>query len=119
MLFLLSHHVFGNFSGRSTKWIETKYKISTTQDLVYAEVLDFAGNRRSLKLDLSLPTDDQPPACGRPLLILIHGGAFLAGSKSDGLLANGRQDFAKEVMLPPQWITDWACLIRISRCIVM
>jgi hypothetical protein len=83
------------FQVEAQKWIETKYKITTTQDIVYSEVLDFAGNRRSLKLDLSLPTDDQPPACGRPLLILIHGGAFLAGSKSDGLLANGRQDFAK------------------------
>lgn len=80
---------------KAQKWIDTKYKIVTTQDLVYAEGLDFAGNKRSLKLDLSLPTDDQPPACGRPLLLLIHGGAFLGGSKSDGLLANGRQDFAK------------------------
>ena len=36
------------FQVEAQKWIETKYKISTTQDLVYAEVLDFAGNRRSL-----------------------------------------------------------------------
>ncbi|MBK8405816.1 MAG: hypothetical protein IPL25_17625 [Saprospiraceae bacterium] len=80
------------------KWVEQKYAISTTSDVPYAEVVDFAGNKRALKLDLSLPTDDQPPLCGRPLLLLIHGGAFLAGSKNDGLLNSGMKDFAKEVM---------------------
>ncbi|MBK6352068.1 MAG: T9SS type A sorting domain-containing protein [Saprospiraceae bacterium] len=77
------------------KWVEQKYAISTKTDVPYAEVVDFAGNKRTLKLDLSLPTDDQPPVCGRPLLLLIHGGAFLAGSKNDGLLNSGMKDFAK------------------------
>ncbi|MCB0635397.1 MAG: carboxylesterase family protein [Lewinella sp.] len=74
---------------------DTVYTITTATDLPYAAAVDFAGNERQLTLDLSVPTDDEPPACGRPLLLVIHGGAWLAGSKDDGTIRRMREDFAK------------------------
>jgi acetyl esterase/lipase len=77
------------------QWVDTVYAIQTFSNIPYGTAADFAGNQRTLMLDLSLPTDDQPPACGRPLMIVIHGGAFLAGRKEDPSPSRIRADFAK------------------------
>jgi acetyl esterase/lipase len=76
-------------------WVDTLYAIQSTTGLPYGEASDFAGNLRSLALDISWPVNDSPPACGRPLILLVHGGAFIAGSNTDFFPARLRQDFAK------------------------
>lgn len=77
------------------KYVDTMYTISSTFDISFGKAPDFAGNQRNLKLDISVPTNDTPPSCGRPLLIVVHGGAFVAGDKSEGSIKRFRQDFAK------------------------
>lgn len=77
------------------KWVDTSYRITSHLNIEYGISTDFAGNERSLKFDLSYPTNDTPPSCGRPLIVLIHGGAFLTGSKEDASIISMRQDFAK------------------------
>lgn len=74
--------VFSVLSGEAQKWIDTIYSYQKISDIPYGHGIDFAGNNRTLKLDLYEPVGDTIPACGRPLLIAIHGGAFLSGSKS-------------------------------------
>lgn len=76
-------------------WVDTTYAIQTETDIEYGEAVDFAGTSRSLLLDVSYPTDDTPPACGRPLLVMVHGGGWFAGSKSDFVPKRIREDFAK------------------------
>jgi len=76
-------------------YTDTLYTIQTETDITYGTATDFAGNERALSLDISYPTNDEPPACGRPLLIAVHGGAWLAGSKSDAVPVRLREDFAK------------------------
>ncbi|GJM33771.1 MAG: hypothetical protein DHS20C18_27720 [Saprospiraceae bacterium] len=77
------------------QWVDTTFSIASFLDIEYGTVTDFAGNERSLKMDISVPIGDTIPVCGRPLMVVIHGGAFIAGSKEAGFLGRFRADFAK------------------------
>lgn len=77
------------------KWVDTLYQIQQTNNIEYDVQADYAGNMRSLTMNICVPTNDNPPICGRPLLIAIHGGAFLAGSKDADLPPAMIRDFAK------------------------
>jgi predicted esterase len=88
-LLLLPSLIFGQI------WIDTMYSIQTQNDVVYGTATDFAGASQDLELDISYPLGDVPPACGRPLLVMIHGGGWFAGDKNDGYAKRIREDFAK------------------------
>lgn len=75
-------------------WVDTLYDYTQTT-VVYGTATDFAGNSRELHLDICIPEGDVPPACGRPVLIAIHGGAFLGGTKNDPTPQQWMKDFAK------------------------
>lgn len=80
---------------QSQTWVDTLYQITTIENIPYGTATDFAGNERLLSMDISYPTNDVPPVCGRPLLVAIHGGAFISGNKSSDLPPLWRQHFAK------------------------
>lgn len=82
-------------SAYSQQWVDTLYQIRTERDVAYGRAVDFAGNNRSLTIDISYPLNDSPPQCGRPLLVAVHGGSFMAGSKDDPTPHQWRIDFAK------------------------
>lgn len=96
LYFLTSLFLFTNSVKLSSQaWVDTLYQIETIEDIVYGEAIDFAGNLRSLLMDISYPTNDTIPENGRPLLIAVHGGGFIAGSKVEGLPPYLMRDFAK------------------------
>ncbi|MEZ4688409.1 MAG: hypothetical protein R3B47_20820 [Bacteroidia bacterium] len=90
----------GLLSGQ--KWVDTLYTIQSSFDVSYGTAIDFAGKERTLEFDISWPTNDTAPACGRPLLVMIHGGAWIAGSKSDAVPARMREDLPSVAMWPLQ-----------------
>ncbi|MDA8886788.1 alpha/beta hydrolase [Bacteroidia bacterium] len=57
--------------------------------------LTFLVKLKKLEMDISYPTDDTIPVCGGPLIVLIHGGTWLLGSKEDVSVVRMREDFAK------------------------
>jgi acetyl esterase/lipase len=79
---------------KAQKWIDTLYQVQKIENVVYGSDVDFAGNLRELKMNIFLPINDTPPSCGRPLLIAVHGGAFLAGNK--------------DADAPPYWAKQFA-----------
>jgi hypothetical protein len=85
----LSNHVIAQ------NYIDTVYTIATESNIVYGSATNFAGESINLEMDVSYPTNDNPPSCGRPLVILIHGGAWITGSKNESFISALRQDFAK------------------------
>jgi acetyl esterase/lipase len=89
LIFAFSSH------GLSQKWVDTLYQIKIDRDLPYGTVTGFSGKTETLFLDVAYPTNDTIPYCGRPLVIVVHGGAWLAGSKDDVQVQNLMQDFAK------------------------
>ena len=77
------------------KWVDTLYGIQQTNNVIYDTQPDFAGNLRALHMNITVPINDTPPSCGRPLLIAIHGGAFISGNKDADAPPAIMRDFAK------------------------
>lgn len=80
---------------KAQKWVDTIYKTIQISNIVYGTAVDFGGQNRILRMDVSMPSNDTPPICGRPLLIAIHGGAFMAGNKSTGAPPLFMKEFAQ------------------------
>jgi hypothetical protein len=81
-------------NAQTIPWVTKQY---TTKDttVVYHTAVDYRNLNVALSMDVTQPTNDPPRTCGRPLMILIHGGTFMYGSKADANMALLRQDFAK------------------------
>jgi hypothetical protein len=77
------------------KWVDTVYAIREIKNIEYGVAVDFGGTSRSLHMNICIPQNDVPPSCGRPLIILIHGGAFMAGNKDIDAPPRLMKDFAK------------------------
>jgi pimeloyl-ACP methyl ester carboxylesterase len=75
--------------------LDSAFTYQQTSDISYGQAIDFAGNVRDLKMDICVPIGDNPGVNGRPLMVFIHGGALLAGSKSDGGIQVTMRKFAE------------------------
>lgn len=87
---LLSLSLFGQ------QWIDKKYTYDSLLNLTYGSDIGFDGQMDSLKLDLYLPNCDDPSHLSkRPLILVIHGGAFIAGDKAEASIQYTCRQFAK------------------------
>jgi len=80
----------------SQPWVDNQFEIRIDKDSVYGESVNFSGNSQKLLCDIAYPVDDVAPECGRPLIILVHGGSFIAGSKEDFSIQVWLTEFAKK-----------------------
>ncbi|MGB3545488.1 MAG: alpha/beta hydrolase, partial [Saprospiraceae bacterium] len=89
--------LLGTLAGTITAqdWVAQTYSIQTETDIEYGTATDFAGTERTLLMDVSVPTNDSPPACGRPLLLMIHGGGWVGGNKAQPYPTGIRTAFAE------------------------
>jgi predicted esterase len=94
LLILLFLGAFIHLSS-AQNFIDTTFTIATDANVNYGSAVNFAGQSINLQMDISYPTNDTAPSCGRPLVIIVHGGAWLAGSKNESFIPGLRQDFAK------------------------
>jgi len=65
-----------------------------TSNVTYGANTTFSGANNSLKLDFYEPTGDTE--LNRPLIIWVHGGSFLGGSKTDPDMTSLSQRFARK-----------------------
>lgn len=65
-----------------------------TSNITYGSNTSFSGAATALKLDFYEPTGDSE--MNRPLIIWIHGGSFLGGSKTDSDMTAFSQKFARK-----------------------
>ncbi len=68
--------------------------VSLTSDVVYGSNTSYSGATTSLKMDVYQPTGDT--ATVRPLIIWVHGGSFIGGSKTDFDMTTFSNDFAEK-----------------------
>lgn len=80
---------------RAQVWVDTLYQIATANNVVYDTAVNVGGVQQVLRMDISYPVNDTPPPCGRPLLVCVHGGAWMGGTKDDNNVKQWRVDFAK------------------------
>lgn len=67
---------------------------TTSSDITYGQNSSYTGANTTLKLDVYQPSGDTET--NRPLIIFVHGGSFIGGSKTDGDMVAMCQSFAKK-----------------------
>ncbi len=78
----------------STRYDEEVFpNIITTSDIIFGSNNDYQGTSTILKLDVYEPDGDT--AAFRPLIVWVHGGSFVGGSKVDNDVVGLCQRFAK------------------------
>lgn len=75
-------------------YTETLFGFRTEKDIVYDLVPGFAGPEDTLRLDIYKPLGDDN--CRRPCLVLVHGGAWIGGSKEDLNMVNIATEMARK-----------------------
>ncbi|MFN8396940.1 MAG: carboxylesterase family protein [Bacteroidia bacterium] len=93
-LLLLSFLFLGLACAHGQNFISKVWQ-DTMETRIYGTAVDFGGLTDSLRMDISYPKNDNAPAGSRPLMLLIHGGAFSSGSRTDGNIVGMRRDFAQ------------------------
>lgn len=68
------------------------YPVAVQTDIPFGTATNFAGGTDSLVLDLYKPIGDAN--CHRPLLVMAHGGGFIAGTKADADVVQLCQEMA-------------------------
>lgn len=81
------------YCGSSRYDTEIFSNVTVTSDVVYGSNINISNNTEILKMDVYEPTGDAAPA--RPVIVMAHGGSFLAGSKTDSALIILCNAFAK------------------------
>ncbi len=78
------------------QWKDKKYHYDSTLNVIYGKAINFNGGIDTLKMDIYTPIcDDQAHIATRPLMLVIHGGAFLAGDKGESNITTICKQFAK------------------------
>ena len=77
-------------NGRYASAVFPNYTL--TSNITYGSNTSFSGSNSSLKLDFYEPTGDNE--VNRPLILWVHGGSFLGGSKTDPDMTALSQRFA-------------------------
>jgi acetyl esterase/lipase len=80
---------------QAQNYVDVTYQIENFTNVTYGKATDVAGNVRDLQMDISYPTNDSVKSCGRPLMIIVHGGAFMSGDKNEASITTLREEFAK------------------------
>ena len=87
--------ILGLHFATAQDYISAKYLIKSDLNISYGSATDVAGNVRDLKMDISYPTNAPDKNCGKPIMIVVHGGAFMSGDKGEASLVTLREEFAK------------------------
>ena len=90
-LLLLNFH---SFSQAQLAYTSNQFSYDSIVDISYGIDTDYAGNLVDLKLDIYKPISDFN--CMRPLILLVHGGAWVGGSKEDQNIVLMAREFAKK-----------------------
>ncbi len=93
-LFLLSLLVLSNVNAQ--QWLDQKYTYDSLLNVSYGSSINFNGETETHLMDIYLPNcDDASHLSRRPLIVFIHGGAFVAGDKNEANLQTMCKEFAK------------------------
>jgi len=63
----------------ATKYLDPIYTTKTTSNIKYGQAIGYDGKNENLLLDIYEPNDEGTEI--RPLIIFVHGGSFVSGSK--------------------------------------
>ncbi len=98
VFFILLHHgVFAQYCTPNNRFTEaavfTEAQVDSAVNVVYGSALDYAATNVDLKLNIYYPSPSIETLSARPLIVLMHGGMFMNGDKSN--LTSACMEFAK------------------------
>lgn len=94
-LLLLILVFIAHFS-HSQQWIDKQYAYDSTLNIQYGSSINFNGTSTDLLMDVYTPKcNNIGESSNWPLLIFVHGGAFVEGSKDDASIQQLCKAFAK------------------------
>jgi poly(3-hydroxybutyrate) depolymerase len=98
VLFILLHYgVSAQYCTPCNRFTEaavfTETQIDSAVNVVYGSALDYTGTNVDLKLNIYYPSPSIETLSARPLIVLMHGGMFISGDKSN--LTSACMEFAK------------------------
>ena len=70
-------------SAKAQIWVDKKFSYDSLLNITYGSSENFLGKSELLDMDIYLPSCTAGKSLPRPLVLWIHGGAFLAGTKND------------------------------------
>lgn len=92
--FLILFFCFQNSTHAQLTYSTNLYSYDSLLNVSYGQATDYAGNPVDLLMDIYKPKMDAN--CLRPIIVLVHGGAWVAGSKEDINLVLMSRAFAKK-----------------------
>lgn len=93
-ILLLLYVFVGAFSARAQDYITKQYGIQNPfKNIPYGVSQNYLNEADTLKLDIYKPSGNTVK--NRPLLVLVHGGAWVGGDKSETSLVQTIQEFVK------------------------
>jgi hypothetical protein len=81
LIFILLVTVISFNAKSQLPYSEPQFQYDSILDISYGTATDYAGNSVELLLDIYKPKNDGN--CLRPIMIIVHGGAWVSGSKED------------------------------------
>lgn len=113
-------------------YTQKQYQVSVESNIQYGIATTFAGGNEILQLDLYKPIGDNN--CQRPLLVMVHGGGFITGTKNDVDVVQISEEMAARGYVvasvnyrlgvhplsfyePYAFCNDWLNPIGINKCI--
>jgi len=92
-LSLISFFFFSSIQAQ-IPYTTNKFLYDSLLNLSYGVETDYAGNLTTLVLDIYKPVGDSN--CARPVIVLVHGGAWIGGSKEDFNMVAMSRELAKK-----------------------
>ncbi len=78
----------------STGLCQQQFQYTITKDINYGSAIAYDGTETQVLLDIYKPVNDNN--CQRPLIIMIHGGAWIAGTKEDYQIVEMSKELASK-----------------------
>jgi acetyl esterase/lipase len=86
-LLALTNLVHAQYCTQDNRFTEIEYfslqDLDSVSNIVYGSAIDYQGTTTALKLDIYFPDQHVDLFNLRPLVLMIHGGGFIAGNKED------------------------------------
>ena len=117
--YIFAIHVLLCINSFGQQWVDRIYTYDSLLNVTYGTATNFLGGTDILDMDIFLPVcSPATQSTRRPLLIWIHGGSFLEGSKNDASIQSLCKKFAQRGYVTASisyrlgFISDdnsWAC----------
>lgn len=75
-----------------TPFLDSTYAVRPAETVVYGEAMNYKACMDTLRMDLYKPAGDGNTA--RPTIVIVHGGAWVSGSRTESSIVNRAKEFA-------------------------